>query len=203
MSKQESMSGNELVKLAQEGNRAAFDELAGMCAEKIYNLAFRLTGHTEAAEDLAQDALVNAFKGITKFKQECSFSSWVYRITMNLWKNRVKYENRRFFFRHFSLDSPRETGNGKIMRELPSKDPDPETELEKSMEKDTVQKVLNELDYQARLMIVLRDLEGRSYEEISELAGCRLGTVKSRLARARELLKEKYLEYSGDNKNEL
>lgn len=199
MAKPKAKSEGELVKLAQSGDRDAFDTLVRQCAEKIYNLCLRLTGSPEDAEDLSQDAFVNAFRGISKFKEESSFSSWMYRITVNLWKNRVKYEKRRFFLRHFSLSKPIESEEGEITRELPNGS-NPESELEKTFEKSTMQKIMNELDEKSRMIIVLRDVEGRSYEEISAITGYMLGTVKSRLARARELLKERYLKYHKDDK---
>lgn len=193
----------QFVRLAKNGNRNAFESLVRRCAEQIYNLSFRLTGNPANAEDLAQDAFINAFKNISKFREECSFSSWVYRITLNLWKNKVKYNNRRSFLSYFSLDKPVETDEGEFSAELPDPSANPEAELEEARKSENVQKALNELDEQSRMMIIFRDIEGRNYEEIAGLLGCPLGTVKSRIARARESLREKLLKYFKDDKNGL
>ncbi|MBN1385031.1 MAG: sigma-70 family RNA polymerase sigma factor [Elusimicrobia bacterium] len=198
-----SNSNNEskLVELAQDGNRDAFESLVRQCAERIYNLSFHLTGNPAGAEDLAQDALVNAFKNISKFRKESSFSSWVYRITLNLWKNKVRHDKKRSFLSFFSLDKPAETEDGEINMELPDYSCNPESEVEQARKSENVQKALNELDEQSKIIIVFRDMEGRNYEEISSLLECPLGTVKSRLARARESLREKLLKYFKDDKN--
>ncbi|MBI5574505.1 MAG: sigma-70 family RNA polymerase sigma factor [Elusimicrobia bacterium] len=194
---------SELIKLAQAGDRNAFESLVRQCAEQIYNLSFRLTGNSTNAEDLVQDAFIKAFKNISKFREECTFSSWVYRITLNLWKNKVKYEKLRSFLKYFSLNELVETNRGELSIELPDLSPGPESELEQTRKSEKVQKALNELDEQARIMIVFRDIEGRSYEEISALLECPLGTVKSRIARARESLREKLIKHFKDEENGL
>lgn len=185
----------DLVARARSGDRDAFDELVRGCALKMYNLAYKLVDNQQEAEDLAQNAFIKAFKGISRFEHTCRFSSWMYRITVNLWKNKVKYEKRRRILRIFSFDKPVETENNSIPVQPADPGSDPAIEAEKNQKVQSIQRVLRELDESSREIIVLRELEGLSYEEIADVSGCAMGTVKSRLTRARELLREKYLQY--------
>ena len=188
----------ELVNKAKSGDRQAFDSLARSCAKKVYNLAYRLTGLKEAAEDIAQEAFVNAYNNIKRFGHDCPFGNWVYRIAVNAWKNRVRYEKRRFFLKHDSLDEVIEGEEGAIKLELPDKKPGADEEFEKFHRKEIVRKAVDELPEQAREMLVLRDIEELSYEEICDITKTPLGTVKSRIARAREALKEKLAAIMGE-----
>ncbi len=188
----------ELVLKAKKGDRNAFDALVRSCAAKVYNLCYRLSNSKEAAEDIAQDAFVNAYNSINRFGHDCPFGNWVYRIAINAWKNRVRYESRRFFFKHDSLDEVIEGEEGSIKLELPDKKPGADEEFEKFHRKEIVRKAVDELPEQAREMLVLREIEELSYEEISEITKVALGTVKSRIARAREALKIKLTPIIGD-----
>jgi RNA polymerase sigma-70 factor (ECF subfamily) len=182
---------NELVKKAKDGDRAAFDALVKNCARGIYNLCLRLCGNKASAEDIAQDAFISAYTNMAKFEQKSPFEGWVYRIAVNTWKNRVRYEKRRFFFKHDSLDETMETEDGSVQRQLPDDKPAPDSGLERGQKSERIQKALSELGAEAKEMIVLRDMEELSYEEISGVLNLPLGTVKSRIARAREALRVK------------
>jgi RNA polymerase sigma-70 factor, ECF subfamily len=182
---------DELVKKAKQGDRAAFDALVRGCAHGIYNLCLRLSGNKASAEDIAQEAFISAYKNISSFGQKSPFAGWVYRIAVNTWKNRVRYEKRRFFFKHDSLDEAIETEDGQMQKQLPANDPGPDEELGKKQKGEMIQKALNELGKDAKVMIVLRDIEELSYEEITQATGIALGTVKSKIARARDALRIK------------
>jgi RNA polymerase sigma-70 factor (ECF subfamily) len=184
----------ELVQKAKTGDRAAFDALVKHCAKDIYNLCFRLSGRKDAAEDIAQDAFVSAYSNILKFEQKSPFAGWVYRIAVNTWKNRVRYEKRRFFFKHDSLDEAMETEDGQMQKQLPADGPLPDSDVEKAEKSSRIQKALLELGAEAKEMIVLRDMEELSYEEIAGVLNLPLGTVKSRIARAREALRVKLMD---------
>lgn len=192
---------NELVKKAKAGDRAAFDALVKHCARDIYNLCLRLCGNKASAEDIAQDAFINAYKNMGKFEQKGPFGAWVYRIAVNAWKNRVRYEKRRFFFRHDSLDEAMETDDGQMQKQLPDDKPAPDADIEKHQKSERIHRALAELGEEAKEMIVLRDMEELSYEEIAGVTGLALGTVKSRIARARDALRVKLqdLTEGGDN----
>jgi RNA polymerase sigma-70 factor (ECF subfamily) len=193
---------NDLVKKAKEGDRTAFDALVRHCAKNIYNLTFRLCGNKASAEDIAQDAFVSAYTNILKFEQKSPFAGWVYRIAVNTWKNRVRYEKRRFFFKHDSLDEAMETDDGQMQKQLPDDKPAPDSGVEKAQKSERIQTALAELGAEAKEMIVLRDMEELSYEEIAGVLRLPLGTVKSRIARAREALRVKLQDLSEGDENE-
>ena len=189
----------ELVSKAKSGDRRAFESLVHTCAKQVYNLGYRLSNSKESAEDIAQEAFVNAYNSIHKFSHDCPFANWVYKIAVNVWKNRVRYEKRRFFFKHDSLDETIAGEEGDMKKELPDKKPGADEEFEKHHRKEAIEAALNELNPQAKEMLVLRDIEELSYDEISEIIKTPLGTVKSRIARARETLKEHLKKHLGDD----
>jgi len=155
----------------------------------VYNLALRLTGNRSDAEDLAQDAMLRALRALPGFRGDSLVSTWLYRITVNSWKNRVRSEKRRAFWRTVTLGLiTGEDGDGPA-RELPDAQPPVDAGLETEERSAAVQKALMELDADDRAIVVLRDVEDRSYGEIGTVLGLREGTVKSRLSRARAKLK--------------
>jgi RNA polymerase sigma-70 factor, ECF subfamily len=153
----------------------------------IYTLAIRLTGNPSDGQDLAQETFIKAYKNFKSFRGDSAVGTWLYRICVNVWKNRVRYEKRRFFWRHFSFQ-----GNHKDapLPEPAANDPPLESNLEGSDLQETVQKALAQLDSEERAILVMRDMDDKSYEEISELLEIPMGTVKSRLARSRERLRQ-------------
>ncbi len=172
-----------------ESLRTEFDALMRAHGAMIYTLAVRLTGQTAAGQDLAQDTFVKAFKHFAQFRGDSDARTWLYRICVNTWKNRVRYEKRRFFWQHFSLD-----GKNRYDEPLGENLAAPETSLGGSIEQtdqtQKLQQALNQLPEQDKVILVLRDMEERSYEEISAFLDVPLGTVKSRLARGRERLRQ-------------
>lgn len=164
------------------------EELVRRYGNMVYNLALRLTGNPAEAEDLAQESLVKAVKGWKGFRGEADPGSWVYRITVNAWKNSLRSLKNRRWLRFFSPDDPEavlsEPGD------VPGPDPTPEKEAEAAETRLAIKKALALLTPEERAVLVLRELDGRSYPEIAACLGIPLGTVKSRLARARLLLAE-------------
>ena len=163
-------------------------------APLVYNLALRLVGNASDAEDLAQDALIRALKALPNFRGESSLSTWVYRITVNTWKNRVRSEKRRGLWKML----PMSLFTGEDEDEEPPFQ-DGSKPLDAGLESDekgaVVQKALLELDAESRAVVVLREIEGQSYQEIAAALDIPEGTVKSRLSRARETLKGKLQKY--------
>jgi len=192
--------GNErqLVERARTGDRQAFTQLVQESSGRIYSLAFRLCGNRPDADDLSQEAFLQAYRTLGSFRQDCAFSSWVYRITVNLWKNSVRYEKRRLFSRHVSLDEPGETDRGRS-EPLPVPDcgPDPAEQLERESDFRAAARALDSLGKKDKIMLVLSDIEQKSYNEIAELLQCPLGTVRSRLSRARENLRQAFEKITG------
>lgn len=159
-------------------------------APLVYNLALRLVGNPSDAEDLAQDALIRALKALPSFRGESSLSTWVYRITVNTWKNRVRSEKRRGLWKMISLN----VFSGDEQDEEPAfkaGDAPLDARLETAEKGDLVQKALLELDEESRAVVVLREIHGQSYQQIADALEIPEGTVKSRLSRAREALKAK------------
>ncbi len=181
----------QLIYLSKKGDRKSFDMLVKKYATQLFNLALRLSGNREMAQDIAQEAFINAYTGIKKFQEKSSFSSWLYRITVNCWKNKVRYEKRRFFSKHISIDEMMESEDGSIKREIVSGEDDIANQLEKKIKSEEIQKILDQLNYESKTIIILRDIFEKEYEEISEIMKIPLGTVKSRLSRARQELRQK------------
>jgi RNA polymerase sigma-70 factor (ECF subfamily) len=177
-------------------NRPDEQEFLTRTAQLVYNLALRLTGNASDAEDLAQDSLLRALKALSGFRGESDSKTWAYRITVNTWKNRVRAEKRRGFWRTVSLGLfCGEEGD----EEPPFKADDPPLDrgLEKTEAQAEVRTALRELDPEDRAVIILREVQEQSYAEIAEVLGVPEGTVKSRLFRAREALRARFIKKTG------
>lgn len=175
-----------LVRKAQSNDLHAFENLVGLYQNRVYNLCYHLTGNHDDAQDLAQEAFIRAYKALGNFRNEADFGTWLHRITLNVWLN-IKRKNSH---KVVSLDEPYEPGNGSnIQREVAALDGDPLEALEEKEFHGLIRSALNTLSEEHRAVLVLREIEGYSYEEVSRILGCSLGTVKSRLSRAREMLR--------------
>jgi len=178
----------ELVARFQAGDRAAFNEITQRYQHKIYGLCLRWLGHEQIAAEVAQDVFVSAFRAMNRFRGDSKLSTWLYRIAINHCKNRRLYQRRRHTHRHESLDKPIGDEEDGRRRELPSDGPLPDAGMHRTEAQELLQAALSQLDEEQRFIIVLRDIEDRTYEEIAELLGLPRGTVKSRLHRARNQL---------------
>ena len=180
-----------LVRRCRQGDTEAFAQLMRKHQKQIYNFTYRSLGSVEEAEDLTQDIFIAAFKGIRGFRGEAKFSTWLYRIALNQTRNRIKYLARRNFFARLTKKAESDLGHQVDgLDALPDGSPSPE---QWTMTKDLAykaQQCLNELPHQARQILILRDVQGFSYEELSEMLSLKPGTVKSRLHRARSVLQE-------------
>lgn len=180
-----------LVKKAQSNDPRAFEELVGLYQNKVYKLCYHLAGNQDDAQDLSQEVFIRAYKALGSFRNEADFGTWLHRITLNIWLN-IKRKNSR---KIVSLDEPYESGNGSNMqREVAALDGDPLEALEEKEFRGLVRTALCKLTEEHRAVLVLREIEGYSYEEVASLLGCSLGTVKSRLSRAREVLRREMTE---------
>ncbi len=180
-----------LVRRAQAGDVKAFEDLVILYEEKVYTLSYYLAGNHADAEDLAQEVFVRAYTNLGSFRQEADLGTWLHRITVNLWLNIQRRRQKNFQL--VSLDDPIRTNEGEITRTVAAGDPagDPVEVLAGKELQELVQRALQNLPEDFRAVLVLREMEGYAYEEIAALMGCSLGTVKSRLSRARQVLKEK------------
>lgn len=177
-----------LVKKSQSGDVEAFELLISSYDKRAYNIAYRVMGNEEDAKDMAQEALLRVFRAIKDFKGQSSFSTWLYRIVTNVCLDELR---RRKNDNHVSMDSTIQTENGEMHMELCSDKETPESVYEIVEQRELIKNAIRELNDEYRSVIVLRDIQGFSYDEISNMLECSLGTVKSRINRARTMLRDK------------
>jgi RNA polymerase sigma-70 factor (ECF subfamily) len=157
----------------------------------VYNLALRLSGNKADAQDIAQDAFLKAVRGLGDLREHSFAGTWLYRITVNVWKNRVRSEKRRSLWKTFSLDWGGDREGGEPALQVAAQDAPADAALEQRDEKAALEAALAQLDPEDRAMLVLREIDGRSYAEIAGITDKPLGTVKSGISRAREALRVK------------
>jgi len=180
----------ETIESCKAGDEKAFAEIVLQCQKKVFNIAYRILGNSEEAKDLAQEVFLSVFGSIRDLKEGDKFSAWLTQITLNHCRNRWKYLKRRQYFNSESLDDPIETEDGMVTKPIYDPSDNPEIQLERKMIQQRVQRGLLKLKEDQRELVVLRDLQGFSYEEIGECLGLPEGTIKSKLHRARMDLKE-------------
>ncbi len=184
------MTDQELVERAKRGDQSAFERLVLDNQNKIYSLTLRLTGDREEAADLAQEAFVKAWQGLASFQGESSFATWVYRLTTNAAIDHLRKKKRREeAARLVSLDDE-ESG----WAEPADWEGDPQRLLERSERGRALAQAIGRLPDWQRRALVLRELSGLSYQEIGSALELDIGTVKSRIARARLNLRKILLE---------
>jgi RNA polymerase sigma-70 factor (ECF subfamily) len=180
----------EVIDSCKAGDEKAFGKIVLAYQRRVYNIAYRMLGNKEEAKDLAQEVFLSVFESIKNLREEVKFEPWLIQITVNHCRNRWKYLKTRKYFQSDSLDDPIETEEGRIPRQIENPSDNPETLLEKKMIQDLIQRGLLQLKEEWRELIVLRDLQGLTYEEIGKLFSLPEGTVKSKIHRARMDLKE-------------
>jgi RNA polymerase sigma-70 factor, ECF subfamily len=178
----------------------AFNELVERYQTRVYHLVYRMLGRQDEAEDMTQEVFVQVFKAIGQFRGECKLSTWVYRVTSNLCKNRLKYLSRRHDGAQDELEAvaeraPLSQGKGVTFGDVAR----PDHMVEGYQVESIVQRCLAEIEPEFREVLVLRDIEDLSYEEIAEITGVADGTVKSRIHRARAALKAKVERAHGES----
>lgn len=181
----------ELVRLSQKGDINAFEQLISKYQQKIYNIAYRLMGNHHDANDLAQEALIKVYKSIGSFRLDASFSTWSYHIVTNVCRDELRKRSRH---QASSLDEPISLYDGEINKEVADFTFCPEDVYQQKESEEYIQKLINSLNPDYRIVVVLREIAGLSYEEIATELDLTLGTVKSRLNRARKYLKDMILE---------
>ena len=185
---------SELVQRARQGDEGAFAALVEQNQSRIFNLALRMTGNPDDAAELAQEALINAWKGLSKLQGGSSFATWLYRLTSNACIDFLRREKRRSgLSMTVSLDEDEE----ERQVELPDLRYSPEVEAERRELRAAIREGLETLSEEHRKVLVLRELDGLSYAQIGQILGLEEGTVKSRIARARVALR-KYLVSTGN-----
>ena len=179
----------EYVSLCRQGDVDAFEQLVRRHQKRMINIAYRIVGDYDEACEVVQEGFISAYKNIKGFKGEARFAKWLYAIVINGSRNRLKQLRSRRYREGRSIDNPIMTSDGELLGDPPSSEPSALDRLEERDIKQHVQGCINALDAEFREVIVLRDLQGFSYEEISAMLKVPEGTVKSRLFRARETMR--------------
>jgi RNA polymerase sigma-70 factor (ECF subfamily) len=179
-----------LIGRLKQRDEQAFNEIVRLYGDKVFSLVYRMIGSRSEAEDIAQEVFVTVFKTVDSFRGEAKFSTWLLRIAANHSKNRIKYLARR----PTDLGGLDDAGEGAtIDRGMPpvqSHIEGPDTLMEAAELEKLMGEAIAALDEDHRLLIILRDVQELSYEEIAEITGLPEGTIKSRLHRARMAIKE-------------
>ena len=178
-----------ILRRAQKGDASAFEQLVTPYEQMIWRVCWHYLHHREDAMDCAQEVMLKAWRSIGQYRQDCGFSSWLYRIAKNAALDFLRREKKR---RTVSLDAENEDGE-KTVADIPdtSGKNDPEKALLHTERKTILYEALDELSDEHKEILLLRDINGYSYEEVGERLGLEAGTVKSRLFRAREALRKK------------
>jgi len=187
------MSNNivELIMRSQRGEVDSFGSLVNIYQSKVLGLCLKLTGNRSDAEDLAQEVFLKSFRSLKGFRLEADFGTWLHRITVNMYLN---YKKKNSKVTIFYIDDPVKTDTGEINREILDESADPSQEIEEKEDRNVIKQALDSLSPEHKAVLVLREIEGYSYEEIAQITQSSLGTVKSRMNRARQALKEKILQ---------
>jgi len=180
----------ELAEEVLKGEKEAFSFLIDRYQKDVYTLAYRYLGNREEALDASQEAFIKAYQGLKGFHWNSSFKTWLYQITSNVCRDHLRRRNKEPLF---VLDKPFQTTTGEITLEVVSSSEPPEMELEKKELMLYLQSLLNSLSEEFKTVIILREIEGMSYETIACTLKCSLGTVKSRLNRARRALRDQII----------
>jgi RNA polymerase sigma-70 factor (ECF subfamily) len=182
---------NGLVRAFQSGDRSAFDRIVLRYQSKVFNLCYWYLGDYQEANDTAQITFMKVYRSLQGFRFESSFSTWLHRIALNNCKNRIKSSEYRERKRAVPIHNPGHHGGNGPLHEMKDDAPSPMAQLEEKEKRRMIRDAMGALPEEHREMVTLRDLQGLSYEEMAQVTGLNLGTVKSRLARARLDLKER------------
>ena len=179
---------SEFIERLKRGEAAAFEELVSERSGEIYGLLFRLTENSEEARDLTQETFLRAFQNIGRFRGDADLKTWIYRIAINQARNRWRWWRRRRRDSTVSLDATGQSGQT-LMATLAESSQNPEQQTLAHERELALRSALQRLGRAYQETVILRDIEGFTYEEIATTLGINVGTVKSRLARGRQELR--------------
>ena len=181
------MGEKELLKKCRQGDRDAFNILVQTYQRQVINLAYGMLSDTEDATDAAQEVFIKVYRNIDRFEGKSSLSTWIYRITSNVCKDFLRKRTRTI--QSVSIYESSEDDDDRPM-EIKDSSPTPQEHMEITETQREVRKALDELPEEYKSVFVMYDLEGLSYDDISNVLQCPVGTIKSRLNRARKALKK-------------
>jgi len=183
-------SDHELLERCRAGDEEAFDDLVRRHQQRAFNVAFQVLRDREDATEVAQDAFVRIYRSVDSFRGECEFTTWLHQIVVNLARNKHRWWKRRGRQSSVSLDSPVEMGDGEAPMQIAASGDAPDVETVKAEFVELLSRRMEELPRKLCEVLVLRNVEDLSYGQIAVVLDCSIGTVKSRIARARKALRE-------------
>jgi len=183
-------SDRELLERCRAGDERAFDDLVLRHQQRAFNVAFQLLRDHEDATEVAQDAFVRIYRGLGSFRGECEFTTWLHQIVVNLARNKHRWWKRRGRQASVSLDSTVETVDGEVPVQVADNADAPDVQALKTEFAELLSRRMSELPHKFREVLVLRNVDNLNYEQIAVALDCSVGTVKSRIARAREALRK-------------
>ncbi len=176
-----------LVQRVLDGDKSAYDVLVLKYQHKIVQLVNRFVKDPSEAQDVAQEAFIKAYRALDKFRGDSAFYTWLYRIAINTAKNYLMSRSRRYSDYEVDVQEAEQVENAAQLKGLDT----PDTELMNEQIVATIKLAIEKLPDEMRTAITLREFEGMSYEEIAQTMDCPVGTVRSRIFRAREAIEEK------------
>ena len=176
------MSEEQLIRRAQQGDNGAFEELLLLHQKKVYNLCLRMSANPDDALDLSQEAFLRAWRSLGQYQFEASFSTWLFRLTSNICIDFLRRKKRR---QEASLTESYDDSDEGAELSVPDAQPGPEQQAITNETKIELARAMEQLSPEHREILQLRVIEDLQYEQIADILGVRVGTVKSRLARAR------------------
>lgn len=181
-----------LVDRFKNGDQSAFDEMVTRYWDRIFSMVHQLLRNQQDAEEVTQDAFIRAHRGLVNFRGDSAFSTWLYQIATNLARNRYWYWWRRKRDKSVSFDAPVSSENDMTLADVIPADVESPDDISVTTEfVDRIGQGMEKLSAKHREILVLRNIKNLSYEEIAGILGISVGTVKSRIARARESLRAK------------
>ena len=184
------MTEAELIQQSCAGSIDAFEQLILLYEKRVYTIAYKYMGNHEDANDMAQEALIKAYQSIGSFRGEAAFGTWLGKITANRCLDELRKRKK---LQTTSLEDTLELEEGSVKKELESPAVTPEEHAVQQETAAYMQMLIGELKEEYRVAIVLREIDGYSYEAIADSLSCSVGTVKSRISRARQYLRERIL----------
>ena len=176
------MSEEQLIRRAQQGDNGAFEELLLLHQKKVYNLCLRMSANPDDALDLSQEAFLRAWRSLGQYQFEANFSTWLFRLTSNICIDFLRRKKRR---QEISLTESYDDSDEGAELSVPDAQPGPEQQAMTNETKIELARAMEQLSPEHREILQLRVIEDLQYEQIADILGVRVGTVKSRLARAR------------------
>lgn len=194
------MENDVLVQRAKQGNMEALEELLQRHEKIVYYIVLRTMGAGEDVKDISQEVFLKAYRNLSKFDGKSTFSTWIYRIAVNTCIDEMRKRKGK---QTYSLDAELEQEDGNYQRQFADTADTPEQSLIRQELRQEVVTALEQLSPEHKTALVLREMQGFSYEEISEITQTPLGTVKSRISRAKIQLKEEILKLREQNPNSM